>query len=419
MKRNRGWLVDDWNNRDPDDNDLNNIDDGKALSALSALSGNHRLLLQESDTHIELSLLGDFYRVAKIVKKREPEYIQGQDQYFITDKYGDRIPITEDKMDELLGINHNPEDIFNSSEVELEALEHTHTTPRDVWDVIFDATEGINRIQILTNSQEWQKHATLPSRWYRERCKTREEFEKRKEIEWNGSTTDITELKKSDVEWLKNSIYSADWFPYPVDKRIHHPRAKDIANRIKQGEFKTRQELSTVIGKTKIVDTRPEMAKQILKSAEGIRHGEKRAALYKKAQLITDQYRKSSPGRLVSERNIIPAGDRKKLWDLWRDQQMLSGKTVELLPYQYKRALFGTLLRQGLPEEEARTRTQNALDKLFDNHSEPPPTLFKKDKSISELDIDWITNTPPAEDPDEYEFTASDWLEEAGRHNEL
>jgi len=130
--RNPGVLSSELEHRDPTD-DLTNVDDGKAISAVDMLPHTHRQLLQEGNINVQLSEVAGRYRLTKLVKKREAAYLQGTDKYFVTDKFGARIPVSEEVFDILIGIEKNPDDVYEAGEVI--SIEKDHTPPMDRWDL--------------------------------------------------------------------------------------------------------------------------------------------------------------------------------------------------------------------------------------------------------------------------------------------
>ena len=437
MKTSKGhMLVSDLSHRDPKDA-LHDIDGGSYLEAIDRLSVSHRQLMEDADMHIELKESNNRYRLTKIVKKREPEYIQGHDQYFLLDKEGHRIPIDEDQFDQMLGIQKNIEDVFESPDCEIIGMQHEYTCPRDVWDILFDATECTQRAELLMESYDWQQSAKLPEKWYQERYpldvrgpvpgkpwytwnkENLPEFAtemKRAQVAQNKAialrkaqegTKHVPSLKAGDIKWLSETyVYSANWYPYPADKRIHHPRAREIKEEILAGKYQTRQELSKAIGRIS-QDRRPVEAKKLKVQAKKAAKGKEKAAMFQRAATIMKYYRKDKKSRADAQSNQISSADRQKLWNLWRDQQMKEHGSIELLPWQYERALRNKLLRDKVKPEEVKTRVEAAMKRHLNSDKEQPLVVPKKTQEMPE----WLLNVPLPDKSDvEDEYEEKDWL---------
>lgn len=368
------WLVSEFDHRDPD-NKLTDIDTGRYLEALGELPDSIRQMMQDGDLHVDVQEIDGHWRVTKIVKKREPEYLQGSDQYFITDDEGRRIPVSEDELDQMLGIQHDPEDLFNREEIERHPFEHAHTCPRDVWDVIFDASDHVKHCQRLIEDDDWQAQPL-----------------------WR---------KKADIaQSEQENLYSADWFYYPVDKRLRTQRAREIAKCIEQGVSK--RQLSSLLG-PKSTDKRPEIAKSLRVKASKMRHGKQKAAILVRAQKIVDQY--ISDRRHGRTRTPISSSERKRLWELWREREMRVNGSVQLTHWQFKAAYQHKLNRQvsrgEITREEASERLSERLRSLYRAEGRFQPKTSHETPS-------WLRDVPQSTDQqpaDDYQFTGGDWLE--------
>jgi len=372
MKFNRGWLVHDWDNRDPSSK-LEDIDCGGYLEALSSLSDNHRQLLQDNSMHINLTDMEDSYRVSKVVKMREAEYLQGSAQYFVLDSEGKRIPIDEDEWEKLTGGNPNPEDVYNHPDAELQGIEEW-TTPRDTWDILFDATPFIQASRQLLEDEVWQ---TKPGK------------QKLQDLEDLSNGVTIVVQHDNYSRKFQGGIYSADWFPYPADKRLRSCRALGIAERIKHGL--TRGQLAHLLRDQ--IDTTASDAVAIRKAALQLPLGKERAMRLQRAEEI----RLSAPS--LSDRNksgTITPSEKRRLWDIWRDKELADKGTVELTHWQYAKALKAKLLKQGMSSLQANERVKECVCRLFKQEVRALD-LPTKEVDVEDL-LSWMREAPLPEE---------------------
>jgi hypothetical protein len=110
-----------------------------SFAKFDTLSPLNRQLSQEEN--VRADFLGN--RVTKVVKRRDPEFQQGTEQSFVVDKEGMMIPVSDDEMKDIL--DSGEEDIYrNSTPV---SIEDRHFTPRDRWDLVFDASEFLQEVR--------------------------------------------------------------------------------------------------------------------------------------------------------------------------------------------------------------------------------------------------------------------------------
>ncbi len=153
--------------------DLTDIESGRYLDALLTLPQHIRMMYQDSEMHVTLDAHN---RVVKIVKKRDSEFLNGQTSHIWLTPEGKRLALTEAQMDEVCGIVHNPEDVYNQENVEMTGLAsitnsedevdsdedfdlsldpiqgeivEEYMPPMDRWDIIFDATAYIQHVERL------------------------------------------------------------------------------------------------------------------------------------------------------------------------------------------------------------------------------------------------------------------------------
>ena len=309
------WLSSDWDHRDPRD-DLHNLDDGKYLQALQKLPQSVRQLMEDSEMWVDVEEVHGSYKVTHVVKKREPEYNQGTDLYFLVEKDGTKVPCTEDEYEEWLGMEKNPEELFNRDDVEFVGLDHDQTAPMDVWDVLFSARDYLSRAKQLTNSEDWQAKTNAT---------------KKKEL----SLLSVgLHPRFSGV-----GIYSADWFPYSPDKRIRHPRAKAIAEKIQQGKLSRRQ-LSSLINNFH-KDQRLEQAKELEHRSRSMKPSRAKAKLLLQAQALRQSYysHKKQRSKMISD-ELCPS-DKKKLWALWNEHEMRTKGSVKMPHWWFNKGKKG------------------------------------------------------------------------------
>lgn len=374
--RNKGWMTHEWDARDPN-NALQDIDTGRYLNALSELPNNIKQMMYDGNMHITVDEVEGHWRIVKIVKKREPEYLTGSNNFFILDTDGNRIPVDEEEWDRLTGGHRNPEDVYEYEGVQLQGLEE-HSTPMDVWDILFDATAYINQIRNLQN------------------------------ITWMPPYQKLVEIKKSQ----KEDIYSADWFPYSQDKRIHSERARKIAKQILAGGI-SRGQLASMLRVSQ--DHRVTAASKM--KAQGLKMplGKERAQLLLKAESIKEDIRRS-PHRAPEG---IPAADKAKLWSIWRDYEMFTKGSVILTSWQFEKMYRAKLARYGIRGKEAQQLVKDRMTKLYKAQptlKDPPVTITSETANLP----DWMLEIPEEEvEQEEYEFSPVDWMDEIPLPDEI
>ena len=294
-------LVCELDHRNPS-SDLADVETGKALQAMSELPASIRMLLEDSNIHVQLEEVEGKYRIVKIVKKRDPGYVQGTENYFIFDSEGKRIPLTEEEYSELLGMKQNPEDVLSLDEEQLEGIDSSVSVAMDMWDVVYDASEFVGELKRLAAIQD----------------ETGEPI----------SAAKITDLSEK-------LIYSADWFPYPTDKRLSSSVARKIADLIETRNL-SRQQLASMLGNHG-VDNRLDIVKSMRVKAGKLSPGKEKAALLNRAQSLFDLAMRDLKGGTYQDRPVVPTEDKAKLWALWRSQQISDRGEVQLMSWQYEK----------------------------------------------------------------------------------
>jgi len=355
-----GWLVSEWDSRDPK-SDIADIECGKYLAALETLPEAMRQMLEDGDMHCQVEEVEGRYRITKIVAKRDPEFIQGTEKTFIIDKTGRQIPIPEEDLDRLLGIETNPDDVLASDEVEIVSIDSEYTTPRDVWDVVFDATEYIQQAQHTLQSLEDITYA----------LKDAEEDPLFSPLLLNALSKRYKMIKaianSIPTIMADNLIYSADWFPKRADKRFISNQSKKIACRISTEDL-TKQQVGKLIGKAR-PDQRPEKLRVLKKDAEGLSPSKEKAVLMKKVMKLTDEISKDKMKSIYASNIEIPVADIKKLWNLWQQRQMELHGSIKLQPWQFKTRYNAKLLKlvaDGIiTKEVAKERLAEAMERIY------------------------------------------------------
>jgi hypothetical protein len=259
-------------------------------------------MMQDSDMHVQLEEVDGKYRVVKIVKKRDPGYIQGTENYFIFDQEGKRIPLSEEEYTELLGMKENPDDVLNMPEEDLETLGYEASTPMDCWDVIYDASEFVSELKRLIAIQE-------------------------------ETGEPLSAEKVADMQ--EELIYSADWFPYPVDKRFSSPVAEKIAGLIVSQNL-SRKQLATMLSNQGL-DNRMDIVKDMRSRASKLPLGRARAEMFNRAQSLFDLTMRDIRTGKYHDQPVVPVEDKAKLWAVWRSQQIRDCGEVQLMPWQFEK----------------------------------------------------------------------------------
>lgn len=416
------WLVDSWDHRDPQD-DLHDIDCGRYLQALHTLPQSLRQLLEDNSLYIELQEIDNKYQVTKITKKRESEFLQGTEKYFVYDDEGNRIPLSENEFDKLLNLEHDSEDLFETNEIQLETLDSEHTAPMDVWDIVFDASEYIKEAEVFVNA-------------------------------WNEGRINPQLITNNDPEehlqaMQDTSIYSADWFPYAADKRIHSNRAKEIAEAIVKRDL-TKAQLGAMIGPRE-PDCRVRAAQAMKIKAKKLKPGKEKADLLIKAQKLLLQTAKDFRKKQLPCYPTISNSDKNKLWTLWKEKEILLHKETKLISWQFERWYKQKLqlelqsqveeIQQCLKvgslgnieakakikslQEEASKKLSNRMNELYGQKpvSNSIGNNIPTKTPVEQLEISWLKNTretfaeekdlyAPSPEKEEVEVFA-DWLPSA------
>lgn len=371
------WLVSELDYRDPDDK-LHDIDGGNYLSALQELPQNLRQLLEDSDCHCELRETDGRYRVVKIVKKRDPEFLQSTERHFYLDETGRKVPVSEDELDELLGIQKNKEDLYEQEEIELVGLDSEAVPPMDTWDIVYDATGYLSQIR--------KSATTLVSAG----------------IPITSETLYDLSLQSPD----KGGIYSADWFPYREDKRIRTPRAKHIAHLIQTKDL-TRRDLIQLMGKSQ--DYRKQVLLDTKKKVRQAQTVQKRRVYLKRAHILQKQI-KDKPFRDSS----VTSSEKRVLWRLWRNEQIRKNGAVSLTSWQYEAMLFRKYQLKVIREEITQKEAQQKIDQLMRKHFPRARRTSNYGRYTHSKTPDWLKTAEQLvreHQEDDYEFVPQDWLE--------
>tara|TARA_Y100000310_G_scaffold345609_1_gene467264 strand:- start:5738 stop:7210 length:1473 start_codon:yes stop_codon:yes gene_type:complete len=426
---NHGHLGSDLEHRDPTD-DLHNIEDGKYLAALDALPQHLQDMWMDTDVHVEfVETDAGHYQILKIVRKREPAFVQSKETFWGMTADGKRCPLTEEEFDKLTGGHENPDDVYHHEDTELVCVDSAFVAPMDPWDVVFDATVFWQHIQSLRRRKVELDEAGELLRGPREDWKTSDLLmERLKGLKGKESTyksqlvayvksleraykmdvANIYDRKDSHGNTIPGAIttmiYSADWFPYPADKRVHTARARDIITRIRRSDF-TKQQVGKMINRQ--VDRRPGIIQELKAKALRMPLGNKRATLLKRAQLIQGVLGKA---RFKRDDNI-PQSDTRKVWEAWQRRQLEVHGHASSPPWEYRRFFSHKYRREiealNLDKDDKKRAEATATRKLQDNMAR----LFgdRRHVSLPDAPNDMETN-PPAWLPEslEGEFATED-----------
>ncbi len=349
------------------------IECGETFTKVDELSQLQRQLVEDESLRVQLDDQG---RVVKLISRREPEYMQGREEFFITAQDGARIPISEDELDELVGNQANSEDVYIAAaegKVELKDIESEFSTPRDMYDISFDATEFLQQV----DSMDWS------------------------EVE--GDPSEILD------ELADEYIYSADWFPRKADKRIRSKACREALAKIQSSrESLPKQVIMQLIGKS--LDKRLSMIQELEKQAHSLKPGKMKASLLLRAQTIklsrirdlqrsrckwvdlhaeldplaiqtpADRkafiaaYRQATPGpiklkfRVNSSKSL--EGEAHHIWDAWAKHENEVKGGVVLTSWQYRLKVsfkLGEKIAKGfLTREEAQEYISKKMQELFE-----------------------------------------------------
>ena len=359
------FLCSEWDHREPSC-DIKDVETGKYLSALQDLPNSIRQLLEDSEMFCEVDDVEGSYHVTKIIRKRPAEYLTGEEHYFIFDKDGRRIPLTEEQFSELLGMKSSEDDVLNLDGEMLEGLNSEYTCPLDKHDVIVDYTEYVRKARAIL-SGEWPYQNIS-----------------------NGK-------KRELLHEAEDLIYSADWFPYPQDKRLHSSHARKVASLIESRNL-SKQQLGALLG-PKDPDTRMAEVKKMRAIAAKMKSSPGKAKLLGRAQSIFDQMTKQRKAKKTAETALVDATDRSKLWAMWRERKALIEGQVELMSWQFQkayRAKLDKLVSQSLiTKEEASERLTERTKALYGEGISPVKVERTKAPLLSVQKPDWLENAPP------------------------
>ena len=385
------WLCSEWDNRDPN-SDLEDIETGKFLDAIDSLPQLTRQLLEDSDLRVDLEEVNNRYEVVTIVKKREPEYLNSKSSFFILDANGDKVTLSEREFDALLKIQHNPEDLYEVDGLDLTSLEGHYSTPKDIWDTLYNSKEYLKTARTLLQNDKWQ---------------ARPRSAKAKQLK------QIADGKSA--EFPDSSVYSADWFYYTQDKRLHTKRTKEIAEIISTQDISASQLKSLIAQFKPPYDARPAKAAKLRQEAENLPLGRKRALKLQRADRMMECHHVTRRAQLKQGWQEIPQDEVNKLWDLWRECHLKAHGKVSLTYWQYEKMVFEKQIRSGmLPKDaavytKARVKEQYGVDVQTERYV---PVALKLTQSTMP---DWLNSLKErdVEPQSEDIFEQADWLPDA------
>lgn len=387
------WLTTDWDHRDPN-HELEDVETGKCMDAIDKVGGNTRMLLESSDFRPIVNEDDDGHlHVVKLIRKRNPEFKQGRTTHFVYDREGNRVNLTEDEFDQLIGIQHNPDDVFNAEDLDLETLDSEHTAPRDDWDVVWDETEVLRAERQLKNTNFWDFLG---------------EEQQEQELEMLREGT--------HPEYLGVREYSADFFQYPEHRRLVTPKAKLIADQVRNTDV-TRWQMARLLTEPPKRDLRPEKARALRKQADKLPLGKEKARLLGQAQAMMKCHLRSVQamkrrGKRYVEEQDISNSDKRALWALWRDQEIAKHGKVALTQWQYERALYAKLVRSGVDHSEARNRVYAAVKKLYNSDRIGRLVPYESAKLKEQKNPNWLQGVQPVSESetDDDNWQPCDWL---------
>ena len=387
------WLVSDWDHRDPN-SDLEDIETGKCLEAIDSVGQLTRMLIESTDFHPTIEEDSDGHcHIVKLIRKRNSEFKQGRETHFVYDKEGTRINLSEEQFDSLLGINHNPDDVFNTEDIDLETLDSSYTAPRDDWDVVWDETEVRRAHKQLQTREFWDS-------W------TEEQKDEELQLLRDGEHPDYEGVKE----------YSSSYFPYPADRRMVSPKSMLIASQIRETGI-TRGRLARLLSEPPKHDLRPEKSKALKEQALKLPLGKERARLLGQAQAMMACYTKSMKamrkrGQTPVVGHSISATDKKALWAMWKDQQVATTGSCELTQWQYEKALYAKLVRTGVDVKDARHRVRLAVKKLYNSNRIGRLVSYESAKHQQEANAEWLQKLQPVSETvtEDDNWQPQEWL---------
>jgi len=372
------WLVSDFDHRDPDD-ELHDVETGRCLEALDYLPGNLRLLIQDNHCRVHIKEVDNSYRAVKIIKKREAEFLQGSENYFIYDKFGIRINLSEEEYDKLLGLEHNPEDVFNAEDVELETLDSDQNAPMDVWDVVWDASDYVNTAQRMIESGASEYELGL-----------------------------LREGQHPQHEDVKE--YSADFFPYPSYRSTYSHRAVEVEAKILSDNL-NRAGMMKMLYPAQHEDQRAAKAAKLKAKARTLPLGKERARLFKQAEAMLNSWRKAQKTKKKIASSELSRSECRRLWETWRKRQIDLHGSVELTHWQWAKMYYAKLKRQGIQQREAEDLTCRKVKELYNQTIEPEGFVENISKLRSNTVLpEWIKEKGVPLETADYDYQPSDWL---------
>jgi hypothetical protein len=375
------WLCEELSYIDNPKTDLEDISTGKYLQALQELSQSVRQMYQDGEMHVQTDSLG---RIIKIIKKRDPEFGYDRQEYFLLNKTGKKIPVTEEEMDHYLQIEHNSEDIYAQEELEFVSLEalgqddrdildedlfvddiedlsdeydpevkaclHSQSvTPMDRWDVIFDATEYLNVMKQIMTSRALSLSflAGMPGR-------VKSLLGGDISAQDNGSNWvkntyfQLLEIEREEIISLVQdaAIYSAPWFIPKADKRNRTKGAKIAMEKV--ASCQTKSEVGKLAYRNNPMERMEKNHQEMQASLQKEKDVKKRIFLAAKVQKLSEIKMKSLrsfkfndildedelihhwvqvPINQTRKTEMAPlANEVKYIWNQWRLSQALAAR---------------------------------------------------------------------------------------------
>lgn len=372
------WLVSELDYRDGT-NPLNDISTGAYLGEMERLSQSHRQLREDSDMHVELDLIGDFYQVVKCVRKRPAERMNGEESYFYYDREGKKIPVSEEEFDRLIGIHRNKEDILEQEENEVMSLDSQHDAPLDKWDIVFDLTEVI---------KEQRKFVAI--------C---EKSEKKIDPNW---------ARKLLQGMAEAGTYSANWYPYPKLNKLSH-YAKQVVKKIEENDL-SHDDMMIALG-YKFTDKRNKQLELLQKKFDKMPLGKEKAKLAMNIQRLKKDVFKANQTNNV----MITQNERNTLWSIWRENQIKRHGKVKMTKWHFENALKTKLIKEisagRITVQEAEMKLSKAIEQNFGKKDKAK--IENKKETIKDYP-EWIekaqSNTQ-SEQQEEFDFAGGDWFE--------
>jgi len=357
-------LGQDLNHRDPISN-LTDVETGKFLQALDDLPHSIRQMFDDSNMRVEVTEIEGVPRITKIIKKREPEFVQGKDQFYVLDEVGRRVPISEEQYDRMLNLSQDPEDVL-SGNFDVQTLTHEHTAPMDTWDICYDASAFVafytsvkkSLMNDNISSALWAVENEIDNLINAQKLTVTEA-----NVLVNKFITNTSEFFHEMSEYL---IYSANYFMYSADKRVHHYRAKEIMKQIQEKNL-TKRQLGALIGPGIKEDQRLIVAKQLQEQAKALKPSPVKGRLMLKAQALRNNYYQAKKRGEITFSSAIPQSDKNKLWQAWNEKQLKENGSLQLMSWQFARYLRIVGAKRVADQAENREQYETMMREMEEN----------------------------------------------------